>query len=125
MTSVELYIDGLRGSQREIAQYLHQLLAGELHLTARMRYKIPFYYRMSWICYLNPAKNGAVEFAFTRGSELSNTQGLLESKGRKQVQSMEFASVGGIPLAAVNEIIQEAILLDESTPYASKRRKRQ
>ncbi len=87
-----------------------------------MRYKIPFYDGKSWICYLNPTKKGKIEFAFVRGNELSNDQGLLESKGRKQVYSVEFEKLKDIPQQALNEIIQEAILLDGSKPYPSKRK---
>ena len=45
------------------------------------------------------------------------------NKGRKQVFSVEFESVADIPNETINEIIQEAILLDETIPYASKRTK--
>lgn len=102
---------------------LHNLLSSAFNLTAKMRYGIPFYYRKSWICYLNPTKKGMIELAFTRGNELSNNQGLLDNKGRKQVFSVEFESIADIPGEVVNEIMQEAILLDETVPYASKRKK--
>jgi len=122
MTEVEDYIYNLEGSQREIMLYFHKLLSVELNLTARIRFKIPFYYRKSWICYLNPTKNNTVEFAFVRGNELSNSNGLLESKGRKQVLSMEVTSLSKLSFSELSEIIQEAIILDDTIPYASKRR---
>lgn len=73
---------------------------------------------------MNPTKKGTIEFAFTRGNELSNEQGLLDSKGRQQVYSVEFESVKDIPQETLNEIIQEAILLDETKSYASKRKRK-
>lgn len=123
MAEVENFIYEHEGKQREVLLYLHNLLFSDLDLTVKMRYGVPFYYKKSWICYLNPTKKGTIEFAFTRGNELSNEQGLLDSKGRKQVYSVEFESLEDIPKETVNEITQEAILLDEAIPYASKRKK--
>ena len=121
MIEVEEFILQYEGEQREVMLFLHSLLEQELNLISKLQYKIPFYYRKSWICYMNPLKNGAVEFAFTRGNELSNSQGLLIDKGRKQVSSIEFKKVADIPDESLNEVIHEAILLDETVPYASKR----
>lgn len=103
--------------------YIHKLLSFELNLTDKLRFKIPFYYRKSWICYLNPSKNNSIKFAFVRGNELSNSQGILNSKGRKQVWSIELTKLSEIPIKELTEIIQEAILLDETVTYASKREK--
>lgn len=122
MTDVEDFINQYEGNQRKVMRLLHNLLATELNLTEKIRFGIPFYYKKSWICYLNPTKNGTIEFAFTRGNELSNEQGLLDSKGRKQVYSVEFENISDIPHERLNEIIQEAILLDETKPYQSKRK---
>ncbi len=124
MTEVEDYIYNFDDSQRDIMLYIHNLLSVELNLTDKLRFKIPFYYRKSWICYLNPRKNNSIEFAFVRGNELSNSQGLLDSKGRKQVFSVELTELSKIPVKELTVIIQEAILLDETVPYASKRKKR-
>jgi hypothetical protein len=88
-----------------------------------MRFDIPFYYGKSWICYLNPIKNSKIEFAFVRGNELSNEQGILSNKGRKQVYSIAFEKISDIPMKIVNEIIQEAILLDKAKPYKSKNKR--
>lgn len=122
MTAVEDFIYNYDGSQREVMLYIHKLLSEELNLTDKLRFKIPFYYQKSWICYLNPINKNSIEFAFVRGNELSNTQHLLDSKGRKQVWSIELTKVSEIPVKEFAEIIQEAILLDETVPYASKRK---
>lgn len=101
---------------------MHELLGLEFSLTPKLRYAIPFYYRKSWICYLKPNNNGSIELAFTRGNELSNTQGLLHSKGRKQVMSMVFTSTEDIPQQALQELLVEALTLDDTVPYAAKRK---
>lgn len=121
MTDTEDFIYQHEENQREVMLFLHNYLVG-LNLRDKMRYKIPFYFGRSWICYLNPTRDGQVEFAFTRGNELSNNQGLLDSKGRKQVYSIELRKVSEIPIRQLNEIVQEAIVLDEAIPYQSKRK---
>jgi len=122
MSKVEDYIYQFEGHQREVMLYFHDMLVTELNLLDKIRFKIPFYYGRSWICYLNPRNNNSVEFAFVRGNELSNNQGILESKGRKQVLSIEIKTLVGLPIQEIADMIQEAILLDETTPYASKRK---
>lgn len=122
MTNVEDFIYQFEGNQREVLLYFHHLFTQDLNLHARIRFKIPFYDGKSWICYLNPTKDGKISLAFVRGNELSNYQGMLKNKGRKQVFSVEFEKVPDIPFLQVHEIIQEAILLDELKPYMSKRK---
>ena len=123
MSDVESFIYDQDDPQKEVMLFLHNLLVTDYNLTPKIRYQIPFYYRKSWICYINPTKAGAIEFSFPRGNELSNFQGLLLSKGRKQVMSTEFKNITEVPGKILNEIIQEAIILDETVPYASKRKK--
>ena len=122
--SVEEFIAQREGAQREVFDYFHNLLARQLELEAKIRFKVPFYYRKSWICYLNPLKHGGIEWAFLRGNELSNVQGLLDAKGRKQVMGIDIMNLSDLPLQTSLEILQEAILLDESVPYESKRKKK-
>lgn len=93
---------------------LHELLSSFPEITCKIRYKIPFYYRKSWICYLNPLKNKGVELVFIHGGRLSNVQGLLDTKGRKMVAGITFTSVEDIHSEAVVEIILEAVLLETS-----------
>ena len=124
MSEAEDFIYTYEGNQREIMLYLHKKLTTELNLIDKIRFDIPFYYGKSWICYLNPSKDGKIEFAFVRGNELSNEQGLLSNKGRKQVYSITFEKMKDIPQNALDEVIQEAILLDETKPYESKRKAR-
>lgn len=121
MKTTEDFIYNFEGSQREIMLYFHKVLTEEFGLRSKLSYKIPFYYNKSWVCYLNPTKNGNIEFAFPRGNELSNSNGILESKGRKQVYSIEIKDLSGINEALIKETIMEAILLDDTTPYQSKR----
>jgi len=123
MSEVEDFIYEQEDQQREILLYLYNLLNMNLGLDAKIRYRIPFYYGRSWICYTNPIKKEGVELVFLRGNELSNEQSLLESKGRKQVLGVTFRTLADIPEETLLEVLQEAILLDETVAYASKRKK--
>lgn len=124
MSTVEDFIYQYEGHQHEIMVYFHNLLINQYDLTDKIRFKIPFYYGRSWICYLNPLKNGKVELAFIRGNELSNEQALLDNKGRKQVFGIEFETITDIPHQSINEIIKEALALDDMIAYESKRKKK-
>ncbi len=123
MEAVLDFILAHEGEQRKVMEQLHELLSSFPEVTGKILYRIPFYYQRSWLCYLNPTKDGGVELAFTRGNELSNEQGLLESKGRKQVWGVTFYSTGDINEELVLEVFQEALILDEEVPYTSKRKK--
>lgn len=123
MHPVDEFIHSFDGDQREIMLLISRLLLEQPGVTGKMTYKIPFFYRRSWLCYLNPLKDGGVEFAFTRGSELSNNSGILSANGRKQVMGAVFYQINEIPVEAVRENIHEAILLDEQKPYNVRRKR--
>lgn len=124
MDTVEEFIERYEGNQKVILQYLHELLTIEFGLTDKIRFKIPFYYGKTWICYLNPVKNNKVELAFVRGNEISNPYGILNFKNRKQVSGIEIDNINKIPLQELEETLHEAIFLDETTPYTFKKKKK-
>lgn len=116
---VEDFIEGFEGDDHEIMKFLHGMMMDQPGISSKISFKIPFYHRNSWICYINPVKKGGIEFVFTRGRELSNEQGILAGRGRKEVMGIHFNTVDDIPVDSLHEIIQEAILLDETVPYSS------
>lgn len=93
-------------------QYLHDLLMSFPQVTTKIRYKIPFYYRKSWVCYLNPVKNNGVELCFLKGSELSNEQAILEPTDRKMVRGIKYYNTDVIDEKLLREVINEALILD-------------
>jgi len=117
------YIELLEGEQRDIMLALHEFITSFPQVTCKIRFKIPFYYRKTWICYLNPLKGGGVELCFVRANELSNEQGLLDFKDRAQVAGVSFFKVGDIDETVLLEVFQEAFVLDDEVKYASKRKK--
>jgi hypothetical protein len=97
MYAVEEFITNLEGNQKKIAEYLQHILTEEFGLEAKIRFKIPFYFRKTWICYLNPLKNDGIELAFIRGNELSNEFSSFDFKGRKQVMELNIFNIKEIP----------------------------
>ena len=122
MKTVSNFILGLDGQQKAIVMYLDERLTNYHDLQSKISYGIPMYRRKSWLCYLNPLKTGGVDFVFTRGRSLSNEQHLLDAKGRKEVAGMVLHDVSEIPERAIDEMVQEAILIDEI--WVKKRRKK-
>jgi len=121
---VEIFIEDAEDNQRQLLRALHQMITIYPEVVSKIRYKIPFYYRKSWICYLNPVKPDKVELAMLRGNELSGHGGILQANGRKQVSGIIYSQASDIDPQVVNSILQEAFLLDDKVKYASKRKKK-
>ncbi|MBX2815839.1 MAG: DUF1801 domain-containing protein [Saprospiraceae bacterium] len=118
-TASEDFIDGIPSdTQREIMYLLHDFLMGYPKISSSIRYGIPFYDGLSWICYLNPLKKSeSVELVFVRANELADEHRLLEARGRKQVKGITFHSASQIDFSSLCLLYEEALLLDEQIPY--------
>lgn len=116
------YIESFDGEQRRIMLALYRIISTYPQVTCRIRYKVPFFYRKTWICYLNPLKNAGVELCFVRANELSNEYGLLDFKNRTQVAGVTYFLADEIREDTLTEVLQEALLLDETVRYSPKRR---
>ena len=64
---VEDFIEGFEGDDHEIMKFLNEMMIDQPGISSKISFKIPFYYRNSWICYINPVKKGGIEFVFTCG----------------------------------------------------------
>lgn len=121
---VEECIYQFEEEQKEILLYFYNWLTTEFNLLPKLKFKIPFYYKQSWICYTNPLKNKGVELVFVRGNELSDSCKILKANNRKQAKGIEITSLKNASLNKIHQTIQEAIILDETTPYNSKNKTR-
>jgi hypothetical protein len=119
---ISAFLYSLTSKQAAIVHCLHDLIMETPAMELKRRWNLPFYYRKSWICYFNILRNGNVEWAFTRGKELSNEDQWLEARGRKQIYSVNFASVSDIDMQLAKTTFQEALLLDEHVTYSVKKR---
>lgn len=119
----EEFIYQYEGNQKQILDYFHHLFTEELGLECKMRWKLPFYFLNSWVVYLNPIGDDTIELAYVRANELSNANGLLDFKNRKQIASTELKNLKSMPINGILENLQEALMIDETVPY--KLRKKQ
>ena len=119
---VQAYIWEQEGRLKERLQLLHDWLMEQRGMEAKIRYRIPFYYQKSWICYLNPVKPDKVELAFLRANEFTDPTGLLDLRDRKQVAGIILEGPASWPLEAMQEVLEVAIQLDATVRYASKRK---
>lgn len=121
MTSAEAYIaETLSPVQRAILIHLHQIIVSLPGVSCKMRYKIPFYDRISWVCYLNKIKQDGVELAFIRGKDLYDDTGLLQLRKRKQIAGVHYYHPSEIDEEWLNALLHQALLLDEKAPKAAK-----
>jgi hypothetical protein len=113
MSSCQNYLLDLEGRQRQIAEILSEQFLAFPGIQCRIRFRIPFFYQHSWICYLNPVKNEDIELAFIYGNRLTDPEALLQAHGRKQVKGIRLYRVHELPLEAIQVLFSEALLLDE------------
>jgi hypothetical protein len=107
------FVERLSENQKQVFWYLNNLLISFPGIQQKIRYKIPFYYRKHWVCYINPLKDNSLELAFINGSKMANEQGLLKRKGRKMVSGITFTSTDDYNEDELLEILHEAFILDD------------
>lgn len=113
MNKVDEYILDQDPEYAKIIEKLRQLiLFCSPTIIEKFVYKSPFYYGYKRICYINVHKKG-VDLGMCNGFQLSNHQGLLESKDRNTVKTITFQSIEEIDGNLISQIIHEAILFDE------------
>jgi hypothetical protein len=127
MRDVEDFIADLTGDEKLIVRRLRALILDtDPRLQEKLSYGVPYFFHYRRICFLWPVSHlpcnypissptdPMVTFGLCYGNLLSNEQGLLLREGRKQVYVIKYSSVKEINEQAVREIIQEAVLVDET-----------
>lgn len=112
--------DFIESQELVISALLYQLRETILHahpkMTERFMFNTAMFGVKNELCYLVVLnKNKGVEVGFHRGFQMSNEQGLLESKKRKFIHGITFKDLEDFKNkeAPFKEILQEAIILDE------------
>ncbi|WP_305952497.1 DUF1801 domain-containing protein [Emticicia oligotrophica] len=112
--------DFIESQELVISALLYQLRETILHahpkMTERFMFNTAMFGVKNELCYfvvLN--KNKGIEVGFHRGFQMSNEQGLLESKKRKFIHGVTLKDLDDFKKkeAPFKEILQEAIILDE------------
>ena len=84
-----------------------------------LKWKIPFYSYCGMLCFLNMPKKGDYAIVgFYHGAKLSNTQEKLMATDRKMIRHLLIESVEQANGRIFREILQEAILINETIQEA-------
>lgn len=120
MQDISDFLATLPKSEQLITQKLHSIILGcDPRIWEKFSYGVPYFSKKRRIAFLWPAsaplgpKDGSVSFGLCYGNRLSNSQGLLKLDGRKQVAITRFAALSEIDQRVVEEIIQEALIVDD------------
>ena len=111
--AMEAFLDRLDEKQKLLFHALDHFFLQQFEMGRKIRYRIPFYDGQTWVCYLNPVKKSGIELVYLRGRDLFNAQGLLDARGRKMVAGVLIYELEEIPWRSLEEITQEALMLDE------------
>jgi len=122
MSACEDFLLDLKGEPRQIAETLSEQFLVFPGISCRIRFRIPFFYQYSWICYLNPVKKEGIELAFIHGHHLADPEGLLQAHGRKQVRGIRLHRVAEIPMEAIQLLFSEALVWDEALHRQKKKK---
>ena len=105
--SVDLYIEALPDTKREIAQALRDLIFSTVpNVEERFSYKIPVYHYFGMFCYMNEVKQG-IDLGFMRGKDLAFAWPQLEVRNRAIAASVIISHK-----RQITELNIEAVLLD-------------
>jgi len=117
MEEIEDYLSKLPPQQSDLAYAVVHWLVESEELNPRLRYGIPFFYRKSWVCYINPQKSGELELAFLRAVEFRHLPEILDFKGRKMVAGILLDKPADLKNPELEIALQEALWLDDNQPY--------
>ncbi|GEO03893.1 hypothetical protein AAE02nite_15570 [Adhaeribacter aerolatus] len=113
MTAVDLFIaEQTEANQSILLRLQNIILSSAPQLEEKISYRVPFYFYFGRLCYLNPLRQG-VAIGFCRGFELSDEQGLMEAKDRKEIKTITYKNIAAIDERVLREVLQEALVLNE------------
>jgi hypothetical protein len=112
------YFDSQEKAFREVLYHLHGVLDHAADgVSVRMNWGQPFYYyRGEWFAYLAYVKKWrCVELGFPKGYLIKDPTGLLLTRNRTTVRSLDFLSTEDFTSReqAILELIQLALMLNE------------
>ena len=115
----DFFYDLPEAEQQLVRRLREVLLSTAPNFGEKISCGVPYYFLQTRVCFIWPASvkagpKAGVWLGFCRGNLLSNEQQLLELNGRKEVTTITFFNVNEINENLLREILNEAILVDES-----------
>lgn len=119
--SVEEFLDYLPDREREIVDYLRELIIECIpECKEKLSYNVPYYSKHSRICFIWPAsvpwgnvKMNGVQLGFCKGYLLPDDFNYLEKGNRKQVYSKTFFDIKEIDVDLLRAYLFDAVDVDE------------
>lgn len=115
--SIEDFIESQEPEIRSLIWLLREtILNAHPKMKERFLFNTAMFGVKNEICYFGIIKKViGIEIGFHRGFQLSNEQGLLNAKKRQYIHGITFKDLNDLQEKAIafNEILQEAIILDE------------
>lgn len=106
--------------QRKLFEFYNELFLSYDNIKYKTRYKIPFYYGKTWICYLSPKEKDEIELCFLRPIDMRFSIDKLDFKNRKQIAGITITEINKSQVSLIKEIFEEAIFVDETIKYTPK-----
>jgi hypothetical protein len=107
---VDHYIDQLPDAEKEVAEYIRELIFGLIpNVEERYSFNLPFYHYFGMFCYFNRIKKGGgIELVFCRGKDLVMAFPELQVKGRAIMAGITFRSIKEIDKPLLQSLLAGA-----------------
>ncbi len=93
LQTADAYFNDLQPSIQPLARAVRVLLFEVMpELTEEIKYGLPFYFYQGSVCFINVAKNH-LDVGFTAGTELSDSFGLFDQRGLKQIRHIKIPDI--------------------------------
>lgn len=113
MEDVDDFIYKLPEKLRDVANALRKiLLSSSPAIQEKFSYKVPFYYYLGPLCYINKLKDH-LYIGFVKGNVLEDEYGLLEKGDRKMVRIIRYGSTIDIDERKLEFYVNQAMIINE------------
>jgi hypothetical protein len=116
-------ITPLTENQKSIVDYIYNELVVYSGVECKIKFKLPFFYKNTWVAYLNPIKKDGIEFCIVRAKEIPSIGEFVNYKNRTMIAGISYYSIKEIDFNILHFVFQEAYQLDSTTPYTFKKTK--
>lgn len=117
---IDEFLERLPREEQVITKFLRSIILDcDPHIQEKLAYGVPYFFRKRRVCFIWPhsapygPKDTLVSLGFCYGCQLSNEQKILLKEGRTQVSIVKYTSLASINQKMVQEILQEALMVDD------------
>ena len=113
MEDADQYIFKLPSDLRDIGTALRNIiLSASPAIEEKFAYKVPFYYYLGPLCYLNKTSD-QLYIGSVKGNELEDAYNILESGNRKLVRIIRFGNISDVKKHELLFYINQSMIINE------------